>query len=92
MASSSIITAAERCQGDVFVLSHEKEGDVFEGKPQETTCISPLVSVGPIAGAAGGAPGFSGSENGMPGLSSTIDDLFPVGVDESERYKRGVRM
>lgn len=92
MASSPIITAAESCQGDMFGTSHKKEGSIFEGKPQETNCRSPLGSVGPIIGVPEGTADGSGSETVIPGLSSTVDDLFPVCVDESERYKRGVRM
>ncbi len=90
--SSSVATVAEGCQGNALDTVHGEEGNVFEGKPQGTNQRSPCGSVDLIIGATEGNVDGNESDDEKPGLSSTIDGLYPVGVDESERYARGFKM
>lgn len=88
--------ANERCRDDTLVDTGkqqlEEEVDANQLSPRGLGSPNPGIEEGTkVNGASSWSHGTVLSPR-IPELSSTIDDLYPVGVDESERYKRGVKM
>lgn len=99
--STHTATASGEFREDTLVASPEetryssvnaKQG--WFGDERDTKLLSPRSSLSPLpeVGEADVEKGSVDESQALPELSQFVEDLYPVGVDESERYERGVTM